>query len=103
MAALVDIMTAQGAIMAITRHGINRRNSSPIAQSSFEETVDILFRAALFSEYDPLSGVSENVLLGQHCPLGTGSCGLVLDNEKLLDAIETMGGDVMGGLDGGLR
>ena len=100
MAALVDIMTARGQIMAITRHGINRRDSSPIAQSSFEETVEILFRAALFGEHDPLRGVSENVLLGQQCPLGTGSFALVLDDEKLLDAIDTMGADVMDG--GGL-
>lgn len=88
--------------MAITRHGINRRDSSPIAQSSFEETVDILFRAAMFSEKDPLRGVSENILLGQQCPLGTGSFSLVLDDGKLVNAIETLGGDVLGGV-GGLR
>ena len=97
MASLVDIMTARGQIMAITRHGINRRDSSPIAQSSFEETVDILFRAATYGEHDALRGVSENILLGQVCPLGTGSFALVLDNEKLLDAIETMGADMFGG------
>lgn len=96
MAALVDIMTAAGSIMAITRHGINRRESSPIAQSSFEETVDILFRAATYSEYDHMAGVSENILLGQLCPLGTGCFDLMLDDEKLKDAIDTMGQDVMG-------
>lgn len=96
MASLVDIMTARGQIMAITRHGINRRDSSPIAQSSFEETVEILFRAATFGEVDRLSGVSENILLGQQCPLGTGAFQLVLNDEKLLDAIDTMGGDVLG-------
>lgn len=96
MASLVDIMTARGQIMAITRHGINRRDSSPIAQASFEETVEILFRAATYGEFDHLRGVSENILLGQVCPLGTGSFALVLDNEKLLDAIETMGADVLG-------
>lgn len=101
MAALVDIMTARGQIMAITRHGINRRDSSPIAQCSFEETVDVLTRAALFGEFDPLRGVSENILLGQQCPLGTGAFSLVLDDEKLADAIDTMGADV-GGYDGGV-
>jgi hypothetical protein len=96
MASLVDIMTARGQIMAITRHGINRRDSSPIAQSSFEETVEILFRAATYGEADGLRGVSENILLGQQCPLGTGAFQLVLDEEKLLDAIDTMGADVLG-------
>ena len=37
-------MTARGHFMAITRHGINRTESGPLAQCSFEETVDILFR-----------------------------------------------------------
>jgi len=39
-------MTARGHFMAITRHGINRTESGPLAQCSFEETVDILFRHA---------------------------------------------------------
>ena len=58
--------------------------------------MEILFRAATFGEVDRLSGVSENILLGQQCPLGTGAFELVLDDEKLLDAIDTMGGDVLG-------
>ena len=37
-------MTARGHFMAITRHGINRGENGPLAQCSFEETVDILFR-----------------------------------------------------------
>jgi hypothetical protein len=32
--------------MAITRHGINRNGNGPLAQCSFEETVDILYRWA---------------------------------------------------------
>ena len=46
LAALCDSMTARGHFMAITRHGINRTESGPLAQCSFEETVDILFRRA---------------------------------------------------------
>jgi DNA-directed RNA polymerase II subunit RPB1 len=41
--------------MAITRHGINRTEASPLAQCSFEETVDILLRAAQFAEKDKLT------------------------------------------------
>ena len=44
LAALVDSMTSRGHFMAITRHGINRQENGPLAQCSFEETVDILFR-----------------------------------------------------------
>ena len=46
LAALCDSMTARGHFMAITRHGINRTESGPLAQCSFEETVDILFKHA---------------------------------------------------------
>lgn len=44
LAILCDVMTARGHLMAITRHGINRNGNGPLAQCSFEETVDILMR-----------------------------------------------------------
>lgn len=55
LATLVDVMTSQGYLMSITRHGINRVvDSSPLKRCSFEETVDILMDAAVFSEHDDL-------------------------------------------------
>ena len=54
LAALVDSMTARGYFMAITRHGINRAETAPLHQASFEETVDILFRASTHAERDPM-------------------------------------------------
>lgn len=50
--------------MAISRNGINRVYSSPFRKSSFEETVDILIKAAAFSNMEPLKGVTENVMMG---------------------------------------
>ena len=44
MGVLCDVMTSRGHLMAITRHGINRNGNGPLAQCSFEETVDILYR-----------------------------------------------------------
>jgi DNA-directed RNA polymerase beta' subunit len=55
LAILCDVMTCRGHLMAITRHGINRTEASPLAQCSFEETVDILLRAAQFAEKDKLT------------------------------------------------
>jgi len=52
LAILCDVMTSRGHLMAITRHGINRSEAGPLAQCSFEETVDILMRAAVFAEKD---------------------------------------------------
>ncbi|KAG1671615.1 hypothetical protein FOA52_006846 [Chlamydomonas sp. UWO 241] len=88
LAILCDVMTSRGHLMAITRHGINRNGNGPLAQCSFEETVDILFRAAMYAEKDHCTGVSENIMLGQLCPLGTGSFDLLLNEDQLADAFE---------------
>ena len=86
LAILCDVMTSRGHLMAITRHGINRSEAGPLAQCSFEETVDILMRAAAFAERDNMEGVSENIMLGQLCPLGTGAFDLLLNEDDLAEA-----------------
>ena len=53
---------------------------------SFEETVEILLEAAACGELDDCRGVSENVMLGQLAPLGTGEMEIFLD-QKLLDSV----------------
>lgn len=57
-------------------------------RASFEETVEILFDAAMHAETDYLRGVTENILLGQLAPMGTGEFDLFLDEDKLKDAYE---------------
>ena len=77
---LIDVMTHRGKLTSITRHGINRLESSgPLRKCSFEETVEILLEGAIFSEKDLLSGISENVIMGQLGPFGTGCFALSLD------------------------
>eukprot|EP00208_Stichococcus_sp_RCC1054_P006669 CAMPEP_0206139996 /NCGR_PEP_ID=MMETSP1473-20131121/7953_1 /ASSEMBLY_ACC=CAM_ASM_001109 /TAXON_ID=1461547 /ORGANISM="Stichococcus sp, Strain RCC1054" /LENGTH=969 /DNA_ID=CAMNT_0053533969 /DNA_START=9 /DNA_END=2918 /DNA_ORIENTATION=- len=88
LAILCEVMTCQGHFMAITRHGINRTEHGPLQQCSFEETVDILFRAACFAENDPMQSVSDNIMLGQLAPLGTGAFTLLLDEAALEDAVD---------------
>ena len=88
LALLCDVMTTKGHLMAITRHGINRQDVGPIMRCSFEETVDVLMEAAAHAEFDPLKGVSENILLGQLAKIGTGSFDLLLDVEKCASAME---------------
>eukprot|EP00516_Mucochytrium_quahogii_P003774 CAMPEP_0203749584 /NCGR_PEP_ID=MMETSP0098-20131031/4087_1 /ASSEMBLY_ACC=CAM_ASM_000208 /TAXON_ID=96639 /ORGANISM=" , Strain NY0313808BC1" /LENGTH=1760 /DNA_ID=CAMNT_0050638661 /DNA_START=192 /DNA_END=5474 /DNA_ORIENTATION=+ len=84
---LVDVMAQRGELAPVTRHGINRNESGPLQRCSFEETVEILMDAAAFSENDPLASVSENILLGQLAPLGTGHFELFIDENMLEDAI----------------
>ena len=83
---LVDVMTSRGHLMAITRHGINRADTGALMRCSFEETVEILMDAAACGELDDCRGVSENVMLGQLAPLGTGELQVFLD-QAMLDTV----------------
>lgn len=44
--------------------------------------VDVLMEASSHGESDPMKGVSENIMLGQLAPAGTGCFDLLLDAEK---------------------
>ena len=81
---LCDCMTNKGSLYSINRQGINRSENGPLAKSSFEDTTDQLIKSSIFSEKDNLSGVSSNIMLGQLISSGTGSCEILLDEEKLI-------------------
>lgn len=55
---LCDVMTQKGHLMAITRHGINRAETSALMRCSFEETVEILIDAAGAGEVDVCKGMT---------------------------------------------
>ena len=80
---LCDYMTQKGYLTSFTRYGLNKGGFGPIRKATFEETGKILLEAGVFSEKDKLKGVSENILIGNLCRLGTGSFDLLLDLEKL--------------------
>lgn len=82
IAVLVDTMTCRGSLTAMTRHGINRVNDiGTFTKCSFEETVEVLTDAAIFSEIDTLKGISDNIILGQTIPAGTGVIDVIYDND----------------------
>ncbi|OPY34825.1 MAG: DNA-directed RNA polymerase subunit A'' [Methanomassiliicoccales archaeon PtaU1.Bin124] len=72
-----DLMTADGDVKAIGRHGISGRKSSVLARAAFEITAAHLLHAALTGEEDHLDGVAENIIVGQPVTLGTGAVNLV--------------------------
>ena len=76
---LVDTMTYKGALMAVTRHGINRSENGPLMKCSFEETVDVLCEAAVSGEKDLLRGVTENITVGKIANMGTGTIDIIYD------------------------
>ncbi len=75
---LADLMTMEGEIKQIGRHGISGEKSSILARASFEVTTNHLMKAAKFGEIDSLSGVTENVIIGQPIPMGTGNVKLIM-------------------------
>ena len=79
---LVDIITNRGALMSVDRHGINKSDRGPLAKCSFEETPDILARAAIFGELDKMRSVSSNIMLGQEAPIGTASIDILFDEKE---------------------
>jgi DNA-directed RNA polymerase beta' subunit len=81
---LVDVMTNKGTLFSIDRHGINRSDIGPLGKCSFEESSEMLVKAGIFAEFDPVKGVSANIILGQIPPCGTGDTIIMVDESKLL-------------------
>ena len=73
---VADIMTNQGTIESIGRHGISGSKESVLARAAFEVTVNHLLDAAIHGEVDDLDGVIENVIVGKPISLGTGDVDL---------------------------
>ena len=73
-----DIMTQDGSLRQIGRHGIAGEKESVLARASFEVTVKHLLNSAARGERDKLRGITENVIIGQIIPLGTGTVDLIM-------------------------
>jgi DNA-directed RNA polymerase subunit A" len=74
---VADLMTNDGYVKAIGRHGISGRKSSVLARAAFEITAAHLLHAAMVGEVDNLDGVAENIIVGQPVTLGTGAVNLI--------------------------
>uniref|UniRef100_A0A6C0DR67 DNA-directed RNA polymerase n=1 Tax=viral metagenome TaxID=1070528 RepID=A0A6C0DR67_9ZZZZ len=81
---LCDVMASRGRLMSVDRYGINKNNIGPLAKASFEQTEDIMLRAALYGELDPITGVSANIMTGQPIRGGTSFSQILLDEEALI-------------------
>ena len=79
---VADIITSEGVVKSIGRHGISGEKSSVLARAAFEETGKHLLHASIRGEVDELTGIIENIIIGQPIPLGTGSIGVKMDYKK---------------------
>ncbi len=79
---VADVMTADGTVRAIGRHGVSGEKSSVLSRAAFEITVNHLLLASQRGESDELNGVAENIIVGQPVNLGTGAIELVMNTKK---------------------
>ncbi|ELZ12281.1 DNA-directed RNA polymerase subunit A'' [Halovivax asiaticus JCM 14624] len=73
---VADIMTNEGTIESIGRHGIAGNKESVLARAAYEVTVNHLLNASIHGEIDSIDGVIENVIVGRPVKLGTGDVDL---------------------------
>lgn len=80
---LVDLMTRDGFLISIDRHGVDRTDAAPLGKVSFEKPIEQLVNAAVFNEIDPLHGVSARIMTGNVIKGGTGLCDVMLDSNMI--------------------
>ena len=80
---VADIMTRTGRVRQVGRHGVSGEKPSVLARAAFEVTVKHLLEGAARGEIDELKGVTENVIVGQIIPLGTGMVELLMKPSAL--------------------
>jgi DNA-directed RNA polymerase subunit A" len=79
---LADAMTADGKVKSIGRHGLSGEKAGVMGRAAFEETIKHLVNASIVAEDDNLVGVTENIIVGQTIPIGTGRIKLVMNAKK---------------------
>ena len=69
---VADVMCYEGETKAIGRQGVSGSKASVFARAAFEETVKHLHNASIKGHVDNLTGITENIIIGQIIPVGTG-------------------------------
>jgi DNA-directed RNA polymerase beta' subunit len=82
---LIDTMTHKGHLTSVSRHGINRSDTSVLQKASFEMTKDVIVKAGVFAEYDRMNGITANIMLGQIGQFGTGLSDVLVDPSMLYE------------------
>lgn len=80
---VADIMTVDGDVKPIGRHGISGEKASVLARAAFEVTVTHLLDSGMAGDVDELMGVTENVIVGQPIRLGTGNVKLIAKKQTV--------------------
>jgi len=79
---LADAMCMDSEVKPVGRHGLSGEKASILARAAFEETLKHLIAAAVKADEDKLVGVTENVIIGQLVPVGTGIVKLAMKHDS---------------------
>ena len=80
---LVDRMTFAGKIESISRYTMRKDEAGPLSKSTFEESMDIILKAASNADIETTNGVSAAIICGKKVNVGTGMMDICVDFEKL--------------------
>lgn len=79
---IADAMTFCGEVKSIGRHGLSGEKVGVLGRAAFEETIKHLIDATVSSVEEKLIGVTENIIVGQTVPVGTGKIRLIMKAPK---------------------
>jgi len=93
LSVLVDMMSINGFLASVDRHGMNKSDNEPLSRVSFEKMVEQLITAAVFNETDNMKSVSSRIMAGLVVKGGTGMCNVILNTNMLekSEYVETIG------------
>lgn len=80
---IVDMMCQSGIPLSVSRYGMKREMTGPLAKASFEESIDNFMRAGVAGEIDKMTGCSAAVMCGKMTTCGTGAFDLIPDIDLL--------------------
>lgn len=81
---LADMMTWTGHVRQVGRMGIAGEKPSVLARATFETTVQKLVEAAIIGDEDVLPSITENIIIGQVIPVGTGLIQVYMNPSALI-------------------
>jgi len=76
---LVDKMTFRGTLCSISRYTMRKEEGGPLSRATFEETLDNLTNAGVYSQVENVKGVSASIICGKQAKIGTGLCSIKMD------------------------
>jgi hypothetical protein len=76
---VTDSQVFRGRLNPISRNGLRPEEHGTIHRFSFEQPLEVLYKAAAESEKEPLLGVPESIFFGQLAPIGTGQMDIRTD------------------------